>query len=150
MPKRADFLSKPHSRAAVLDRMPFLQLDLPQPMAPAQKHRLVRALAERYAELMETEVRIVSVCVRDAAGGGPFRLEAGDLRDVAVLMCDVRRGRTTDQRERAARGFVDIISAETGVDALHVVVEFTQHEATEMFRYGALAPEWSPGETRAT
>ena len=27
-----------------------------------------------------------------------------------------------------------------------VVVEFTQHEASEMYRNGAMASEWEPGE----
>jgi hypothetical protein len=127
--------------------MPYLQLDSPRPIPPDRKRRLARALAERYADLMETAAHIPSVCIRDAENSGPFRLEGGELQDVAVLMCDVRRGREADQRERAARGFIELIAAETDLDPLRIVVEFTQHEATEMFRYGAFAPEWQAGET---
>ena len=129
--------------------MPYLQLDLPRPISPAQKQRLARALAERYAELMETAQHIPAVCIRDTPHGGPFRLEDGTMREVAVLMCDVRRGRDADQRERAARGLIELIAGETGIDPLRVVVEFTQHEATEMFRYGAFAPEWQSDEANA-
>jgi len=126
--------------------MPFLQLDLPRSISAAQKQRLARALAERYADLMETEVRIPAVCIRDTSHSGPFRIEDGTMSEVAVLMCDVRRGRDADQRERAARGFVELIAGETGIEPLRIVVEFTQHEATEMFRYGAFAPEWQSNE----
>lgn len=129
--------------------MPYLQLDLPRSISPAQKQRLARALAERYADLMETAQHIPAVCISDTPHGGPFRLEDGNMREVAVLMCDVRRGRGAEQRERAARGLIELIAGETGIDPLRIVVEFTQHEATEMFRYGAFAPEWQPDEANA-
>jgi phenylpyruvate tautomerase PptA (4-oxalocrotonate tautomerase family) len=70
----------------------------------------------------------------------------GELREVAVIMCDIRRGRDAAQRERLARDLVVLIARATRLPEQQIVVEFTQHEPSEMFRYGALAPEWDADE----
>jgi phenylpyruvate tautomerase PptA (4-oxalocrotonate tautomerase family) len=127
--------------------MPFLQLDVPGSLDPAAKARLAEALGLCYAETMETSRAIPSVVVR-SNDGGPWRWEDGALREVAVLMCDGRRGRGREQREHACRELAALIARELGIDAMRVVVEFTQHDADEMFRYGALAPEWSAAEAK--
>lgn len=129
--------------------MPYLQLDLPQGLDSTKTQQLARALAECYAQRMQTQASIPAVCVRHAAGGGPYRLEDGTLREVAVLMCDVRQGRDAARREDAARALAALVAAATGLDSLRVVVEFTQHDPSEMFRYGAMAPAWDPGEAGA-
>ena len=126
--------------------MPYLQLDVPAPLDAETKRRLAEAIGERYAAVMETGRHIPSICIRDAGGGGPFRYQDGALREVAVIMCDVRRGRDAAQRERLARDLVALIARATQLPELQIVVEFTQHEPSEMFRYGALAPEWDSAE----
>lgn len=128
--------------------MPYLQLDVPGRHDEALKRRLASALGVCYAEAMQTGRHIPAVLVRDGGDGGPWRWEDGELREVAVLMCDVRRGRDRVQRETAARRLAALVAAELGIAERSVVVEFTQHEASEMYRYGALAPEWSPDEAR--
>jgi phenylpyruvate tautomerase PptA (4-oxalocrotonate tautomerase family) len=126
--------------------MPYLQLDVPAPLDAATKRGLAEAIGERYAAVMETGRHIPSICIRDAGEGGPFRYQDGALADVAVLMCDVRRGRDAAQRERLARDLVVLIARATRLPEQQIVVEFTQHEPSEMFRYGALAPEWDAAE----
>ena len=125
--------------------MPYLQLDIPGHLDDTAKRRLAGKLAVVYAETMATQRHIPSVVVREN-DGGPWRWEDGDLRDVAVLMCDGRRGRGREQRENASRELAQVVAEALGLDPLRVVVEFTQHDADEMFRYGALAPEWTPEE----
>jgi len=126
--------------------MPYLQLDLPGRLDDEAKRGLAEAIGERYAAVMETGRHIPSICIRDAGEGGPFRYQDGALADVAVLMCDVRRGRDAAQRERLARDLVALIARATRLPEQQIVVEFTQHEPSEMFRYGALAPEWDAAE----
>jgi phenylpyruvate tautomerase PptA (4-oxalocrotonate tautomerase family) len=127
--------------------MPYLQLDVPGSLEPAAKAKLASAIGACYAEMMETNRSIPSVVVR-GNDGGPWRWEDGELREVAVLMCDGRRGRGREQREHACRRLAELIAAQLGMDFMRVVVEFTQHDADEMFRYGALAPEWSAAEAK--
>ena len=126
--------------------MPYLQLDVPAPLDIATKRALAEAIGERYAAVMETGRHIPAIVIRDGAGGGPLRFGDGELRDVAVIMCDVRRGRDAARRERLARDLVALIVRATRLPEMQIVVEFTQHEPSEMFRYGALAPEWDSTE----
>ena len=128
--------------------MPYLQLDVPVPLDVATKRALAEAIGERYAAVMETGRHIPSIVVRDG-GCGPLRFQDGELRDVAVIMCDVRRGRDAARRERLARDLVTLIARATELPEMQIVVEFTQHEPSEMFRYGALAPEWDSTEAEA-
>ena len=98
---------------------------------------------------METESRIPSIAFRELGSGNLVRLQDGELQAVVVIMCDIRRGRPPGQREELARAIAGLASAAFGIDALQVVVEFTQHTPDEMFRYGAIAPEWSADEASA-
>jgi phenylpyruvate tautomerase PptA (4-oxalocrotonate tautomerase family) len=128
--------------------MPYLQVDVPSVLDVETKRGLAEAIGECYAAVMETGRHIPSIVIRDG-GGGPFRYQDGELRNVAVIMCDVRRGRDAAQRERLARDLVTLIARATQLPELQIVVEFTQHEPSEMFRYGALAPEWDSTEAEA-
>lgn len=126
--------------------MPYLQVDLPAPASEAAKARFARRLAAIYAEAMETQPHIPSIAFRELGAGNLVRLQDGELRAVLVIMCDIRRGRPAGQREALARTIASEAAAAFDIDALQVVVEFTQHTPDEMFRYGKIAPEWSPGE----
>ena len=131
--------------------MPYLQLDLPFTAEAARKRACAVRLADAHAEIMQTQARIVSVAFRELGPGnvvrndGPGEGEAR-LREVVVALCDVRRGRSPDDRDRFARRLCDEVAGSLGWPPDRVVVEFTQHEGSEMFRDGALAPDWSPSE----
>lgn len=126
--------------------MPYLQVDVPGSYPVARKRAFAQRLAEVYARVMETDVRIPAVGVRELGAENLYRFEQGEARNVVVVMCDIRRGRPVDQRERFAREIVALCATTFDVDERHVVVEFTQHSADEMFRYGQLAPQWSADE----
>ena len=125
--------------------MPFLQLDVPGALTIVRRRHIAEAIGACYADTMQTQRRIPSVVVR-CNDAGPWRWENGALREVAVLMCDVRRGRSAEQREAAMRALATLIARELQLDVLRVVVEFTQHDHDEMFRYGRLADAWSVDE----
>jgi phenylpyruvate tautomerase PptA (4-oxalocrotonate tautomerase family) len=125
--------------------VPFLQLDVPGPLTMAQKRHLAEALGACYAETMQTQRHIPSIAVR-CNDGGPWRWEEGALHEVAVLMCDVRRGRSSEHRARAMHTLATLVADELGIDPLRVVVEFTQHDHDEMFRYGRIAEAWTVAE----
>jgi phenylpyruvate tautomerase PptA (4-oxalocrotonate tautomerase family) len=126
--------------------VPYLQIDLPAPANAEVKAAFARRLAALYAEAMETGAHIPAIAFRELGDGNLVRLQDGELRAVLVVMCDIRRGRPPAQRETLARAIAGAASAAFAIDENQVVVEFTQHTPDEMFRYGAIAPEWSPDE----
>jgi phenylpyruvate tautomerase PptA (4-oxalocrotonate tautomerase family) len=126
--------------------MPYLQLDLPNQYAVETKRRLARRLGDLYCTMMQAQPGIVSVGFREL---GPHNLwKAGDIepRPGAVIQCDIRRGRTAEQREAVARAIVALCEEELSIPAADIVLEFTQHAADEWFVHGKLATEWQPGE----
>jgi len=128
--------------------MPYLQVDLPAPASAEAKASFARSLASLYAQAMETGSHIPSIAFRELGADNLVRLQDGELRAVLVVMCDIRRGRPAEQREALARAIAQLAAESFAIDQLQVVVEFTQHTPDEMFRYGAIAPEWSPGEAQ--
>lgn len=129
--------------------MPYLQVDLPAPASAEVKAAFARRLAAIYADAMETAPHIPSIAFRELGPGNLVRLQEGALHAVLVVMCDIRRGRPPEQREALARKIAHECATSFGIDELQVVVEFTQHSSDEMFRYGAIAPEWTPDEAQA-
>ena len=128
--------------------MPYLQVDLPAPASTETKNAFAKRLAMLYSEAMETGSHIPVIAFRQLGPGNLVRLQDGELRAVLVIMCDIRRGRPADQRETLARAIARDAAATFDIEERQVVVEFTQHTPDEMFRYGAIAPEWSPQEAQ--
>lgn len=126
--------------------MPYLQVDLPGTYPAEVKRAFAARLIRVYAETMQTQERIPSVALRELGPDNLLRLSGSEPSTVIVVMCDVRRGRPADQREFLAERIVAECASTFDVAPDDVVVEFTQHTPDEMYRYGALAPEWDPAE----
>lgn len=126
--------------------MPYLQVDLPGPASADVKRRFAQRLAELYAEAMSTQSHIPAVAFRELGADNLVRFQDGVLQPVLVVMCDIRRGREPAAREALARAIAAECSSAFAIAERQVVVEFTQHTGDEMFRYGNMAPEWSPDE----
>lgn len=129
--------------------MPYLQIDLPCAAAAATKTDLARTLVATYAELMETQARIVNVGFRELSHG-PLRFEddvTGAPSDVIVVACDIRRGRSARRLEALAERIVAQVAEALDFPPMRIVVEFTQHAGEEMYRYGAVARDWNPAES---
>jgi hypothetical protein len=110
------------------------------------KRRFAQRLAELYAEAMLTQPHIPSIAFRELGEGNLVRLQDGVLKPVLVVMCDIRRGREPAVREALARAIAAECASAFAIEERQVVIEFTQHSPDEMFRYGSMAPEWSPVE----
>jgi phenylpyruvate tautomerase PptA (4-oxalocrotonate tautomerase family) len=68
---------------------------------------------------------------------------------VAVIMCDIRRGRPPAQRQALAAALVAACAEELGTPVDCIEVEFTQHSGDELYRNGALVADWEPTEAAA-
>jgi phenylpyruvate tautomerase PptA (4-oxalocrotonate tautomerase family) len=129
--------------------VPYLQIDVPNRYPLPQKQRLAKRLGEIYAEVMQTNVKRVSIAIRELADGGIWRCTEGEPYQAALLMCDIRRGRPAEQRARLAEALVDACFEILELRIDQVNVEFTQHAGDEMFHplLGGLSDDWAPGET---
>jgi phenylpyruvate tautomerase PptA (4-oxalocrotonate tautomerase family) len=136
--------------------MPNLQLDVSAKYPVAVKRDLAQRFGDLYAEIMQTTPDLVDVTFRELDEGGLWRCGKSGPVPAATLICDIRRGRPPEQRERLAKGLVDACVDALGLDPLLISVEFTQHSGDEIFRSilidgvvrGGLSKDWSASETK--
>jgi phenylpyruvate tautomerase PptA (4-oxalocrotonate tautomerase family) len=130
-------------------RVPYIQLDLPREYPEATKSALADEVGALFAEVMQPRAAAaINIGFRELGAGNLYRWRAGAMSPVLVVLCDIRRGRPPEQRERFARALVERVARALDWPADDVVVEFTQHSGDEMFRDGELAPDWSADEAR--
>ncbi|MCB0192288.1 MAG: tautomerase [Anaerolineae bacterium] len=128
--------------------MPYLQLDVNDHYPVETKKRLVKKLCETYSSMMAMDIRRISIAIRELGEGGIWRMIDGEPTPTAVLMCDVRRGRSAEQRMAVAKALCDDCIEILGLHKERLNVEFTQHAGDEMYHpaLGGWSPEWS-GDT---
>ena len=128
--------------------MPYLQLDVNDTYSTDTKKALAGKMAATYADLMKVDIRRISIAIREVGQGGVWRTVDGEPVPVAVLMCDIRRGRPAELRMQVAKALcadcIEILSLRED----RLKVEFTQHSGDEMYHptLGGFSPEWSADE----
>ena len=126
--------------------MPYLQLDVAARYPTDVKRTLAGRLGDLYAEIMQTKPARVSVGFRELSEGSLWRCGDGEPEPAALLMCDIRRGRSAEQRARLAQALVDACVESLGLRSDRLAVEFTQHSGDEMYRDGQLSTDWTADE----
>ena len=127
--------------------MPYLQLDLPVAVAPAQRAEIAPRLARLYAEVMQTRPERVTVGFRELGENGLLRLtRAGELETVLIVNCDIRRGRPPEQRERLGAAVAALLQDALGWPPERTLLEFTQHPGDEVWRSTGLGNDWTATE----
>jgi phenylpyruvate tautomerase PptA (4-oxalocrotonate tautomerase family) len=130
--------------------MPYLQLDTPFKHTTGQKRHLARRLGEIYSTKMTSNVNRLSVAIRELDEGGLWRCGDGpdDPRPAAVLMCDIRKGRSAKLRGELAAMLVEACQEILGLKDHNINLEFTQHDGNEMYHtlYSGLSDDWVEGE----
>jgi phenylpyruvate tautomerase PptA (4-oxalocrotonate tautomerase family) len=126
--------------------MPYLQLDLPLAVAPAVRRDLAGRIARLYAEVMDTDPERVSVAFRELGEDGVLRTGPDGPEPAVVLLCDVRRGRGEDYRQRFGDRVAELVEDALGWSRDGVLVYFTQHAGDEIYRAGSLMEDWTPAE----
>jgi phenylpyruvate tautomerase PptA (4-oxalocrotonate tautomerase family) len=130
--------------------MPYLQLDVNDHYSVEDKRRLALKMGETYARMMSVDIRRISVAIRELGEGGVWRIpEAGEEpTPVAVMMLDIRNGRTPELRMEVAKALCAHCIEILGLREDRLNVEFTQHSGDEMYHpaLGGYSPEWTPGE----
>jgi len=129
--------------------MPYLHLDLPLAVQSGDRVRIAGRLARLYAEVMQTSARRPTIGFRELGEHGVLRLGAdGEIEPVLLVQCDIRRGRSAEQRERLGAGIAAVLDEELSWPASHTIVEFTQHAGDEFWRADGLSQDWTPGEVQ--
>jgi phenylpyruvate tautomerase PptA (4-oxalocrotonate tautomerase family) len=130
--------------------MPYLQLDLNGHYPVAIKQQLAGKMSVTYAQMMSVDIRRISVAFREVGDGNVWRVaEPGsDPVPVAVMMLDIRRGRSAEQRMEVAQALCALCIEMLGLGKDRLNVEFTQHSGDEMYHpaLGGYSPEWTEGE----
>ncbi len=130
--------------------MPYLQLDVNGRYAADNKQRLAAAMSRTYAQMMEVDIRRISVAIRELGEGGLWRIPevGGEPVPVSLMMLDIRRGRPAELRMAVARALCAHCIEILGLREDRLNVEFTQHDGDEMYHptLGGFSPDWTPGE----
>ena len=127
--------------------MPYLHLDLPLAVRSGDRARIAGRLARLYAEVMQTSAQRPTIGFRELGRHGVLRLGAdGEVEPVLLVQCDIRRGRSAEQRERLGAAIAALLDEELNWPASHTIVEFTQHAGDEFWRADGLSRDWAPDE----
>jgi len=133
-----------------VEPLPYLQLDTNGPYSVADKKTLATRMSETYSKMMSVDIRRISVAIRELGVGGVWRIPetGGEAVPVSVLMLDIRRGRTPEQRMEVARALCAHCIEILGLREDRLNVEFTQHSGDEMYHptLGGYSPEWEPDQ----
>ena len=106
-------------------------------------------MGEIYARIMEATPNIVTVAIRELPEGSLWACSEGEPEPGAVLMCEVRRGRSPEQRAQVAQALTDVCVEVLELRSDRLPVEFTQHAGDEMYRAGrGWASDWTSAEAR--
>ena len=130
--------------------MPYLQLDLNESYPVELKKELALRMSRTYASMMSVDIRRITVALRELGPGGVWRTPEADAEPVpvALLMLDIRRGRSAELRMEVAKALCAHCIELLGVREDRLNVEFTQHDGDEMYHpaLGGYSPDWKPGE----
>jgi phenylpyruvate tautomerase PptA (4-oxalocrotonate tautomerase family) len=128
--------------------MPYLQLDVNDTYSVDAKKALAQKMASTYADMMTVDIRRISIAIREVGDGGVWRIVDGEPVPVAVLMCDIRKGRTPELRMQVAKALCGACIELLGLREERLNVEFTQHSGDEMYHptLGGYSPDWSEDE----
>lgn len=133
--------------------MPYLQLDLNAHYPVATKRKLAGKMGATYARMMLVDIRRISVAFRELGDGNIWRVaeSGGDPVSAAVVMLDIRRGRSPEQRTELAKALSADCVELLGLREERLNVEFTQHSGDEMHpAVGGYSAEWTEDENCST
>jgi phenylpyruvate tautomerase PptA (4-oxalocrotonate tautomerase family) len=128
--------------------MPYLQLDTPVACSASEKRGLAKRLGDIYARQMKADINRVTVAIRVLDEGSLWRCGESEPRPAGLLMCDIRRGRSAEQRAQLANLLLEACRNILGFRDDNLNLEFTQHAGDEMYYplLGGLSDDWRPGE----
>lgn len=128
--------------------MPYLQLDVNQHYETSTKQLLAKRMGEIFSTLMSSNVKRITVTIRELGEGSVWRCTDGEPYPSAILMLDIRRGRTPELRTELAKALIAVCMEILELKIEEINVEFSQHAGDEMYHpmLGGLSDDWRPDE----
>ena len=127
--------------------MPYIQLEVRNHYPIETKKTLAKAIGKAYAEIMEADIRRITVVIRELGEGSIWRCSEDEPWPAAIMMCDVRSGRPASMREELSKALVLLCNTHLELAVNELNIEFTQHSGDEMYHQwlGRLSDDWKPG-----
>lgn len=128
--------------------MPYLQLEVNNDYPISTKKLLAKRIGEVYATIMDADANRITVSIRCLGAGSVWRCSDTDPIPGAVLMCDIRAGRTIEVRAALSKALISLINEVLELETNQLNIEFTQHTGDEMYhqRMGGFSADWKAGE----
>jgi phenylpyruvate tautomerase PptA (4-oxalocrotonate tautomerase family) len=128
--------------------MPYLQLEVNEAYPIAIKKQLAKRMGEAYASIMKADVNRITVSIRSLEEGSVWRCSDSDPYPGALLMCDVRAGRSKEIRTVLSKALILICNELLELETNQLNIEFTQHTGDEMYhqRLDGFSADWTADE----
>lgn len=128
--------------------MPYLQLEVIKAYPASTKQYLAKRIGEIYSQIMKSDIRRLTVSIRELGEGSVWRCGNDAPTPGALLMCDIRAGRSKELRSELAKTLIAVCNEILELEVNQLNVEFTQHSGDEMYHQwmGRLSDDWSPEE----
>ncbi|RLJ72537.1 tautomerase family protein [Pedobacter alluvionis] len=128
--------------------MPYLQLEVIRNYPYAVKKLLAKRIGETYSKIMKADANRITISIRELGEGAIWRCGDHEPMPAAIMMCDIRQGRSVQTRKKLSIALIDMCNEVLGLETGQLNIEFTQHSGDEMYhqRLGSFSSEWSPDE----
>lgn len=125
--------------------MPYIQIEVTGSYPVGTKQLLAKRIGEVYSEIMQADVKRITVVIRELGVGSVWRCAEGDPHPAAIMMCDIRAGRPKETREQLSKKLIGICNDILQLEVNKLNIEFTQHAGDEMYHQwmGHLSEDWS-------
>lgn len=128
--------------------MPYIQLEVTKSYPAATKQLLAKRIGEIYSKIMIADVKRITVSIRELGEDSVWRCAEDEPTPAAVMMCDVRAGRSKEVREELSKKLIEVCNELLELEVNQLNIEFTQHAGDEMYHQwmGKLSENWSADE----
>jgi phenylpyruvate tautomerase PptA (4-oxalocrotonate tautomerase family) len=128
--------------------MPYLQIEVNKEYPVSIKKLLAKHIGEAYSCIMKTDRNRITVSIRTLGDGSVWRCSESEPIPGAMIMCDVRSGRSIETRAELSQALIRICNEILGLETNELNIEFTQHSGDEMYhqRIGGFSDDWSSNE----
>lgn len=111
---------------------------------PPETQPFLAGVADRYADVMDSETRFLTVNLRQSDREDLWLGRADPEEPIVLLEADIREGRPADQRRTFALAFMQEVRDAWGVPEANMKVVFTEHEGSHLMGYDRIGGDWEP------
>lgn len=128
--------------------MPCLTLYLTKSYPSAVKQALASRMSDIYSNIMHSDARRMTVIFNELGEGNVWRCGTNPPHTGALLMCDIRKGRSVETREQLSKELVAACNEHLQLAVNELNIEYTQHTGDEMYHQwmSSFSKDWDKEE----